>query len=108
MRRSILLLLLKEFYGMHSITSISKELGTSRVGVWKVVKKLEEDELIKVEPVGFGKTSTYIIRINWDSTIIEKTLALYLSEEAESRKDGLPILLVCKTQQISQSFLAVY
>ena len=86
MRKDILLLLLKDFSAMHSITSMAKQLGSSRVGVWKAIKKLEEKRYIKVESVGSGKTSASIIRINWDSSIVEKTLALYLTEEAEKQK----------------------
>ena len=71
---------------MHSITSIAKGLRASRVGVWKVIKKLEKEKYIKVETVGSGKTSTSVIGINWDSVIVEKTLTLYLTEEAEKQK----------------------
>ncbi len=85
MRRDILLLLLKDFSAMHSITSTAKRLGASRVGVWKVIKKLEEEGYIKIEPVGSGKTSTSVIKINWESSLIEKMLTLYLAEEAEKQ-----------------------
>jgi len=86
MRKPLLLLLLKDFSSIHSISSIAKKLGSSRVGVWKVIKKLEEEKLVKIESVGSGKTSTQIIGINWDNSIVEKTLILYLSEEAEKQK----------------------
>jgi len=89
MRKDIILLLLKNFSATHSITTIAKTLGSSRVGVWKAIKKMGEEKYINVESVGYGKTSTSIIRINWDSTIVEKTLALYLTEEAEKQKRWL-------------------
>ncbi len=86
MRKDIFLTLLKDFSAVHSITSIAKGLGASRVGVWKTIKKLEEKKYIKIETVGAGKTSASTIRINWDNILTEKTLALHLTEEAEKQK----------------------
>ena len=86
MKKNILLILVKDFSAIHSITSIAKRLEVSRVGVWKVIKKLEEEKCVKVEAVGSGKTSTSIIRINLDSAIAEKTVTLYLTEEVEKQK----------------------
>ncbi len=86
MRKNILLTLLKDFSAIHSITSIAKKLGTSRVGSWKAIKKLEEEKYIKIDTVNSGKTSASTIRINWDNILTEKTLALYLTEEAEKQK----------------------
>ncbi len=77
-----MLLLLKDFTRKHTITSLSKGLKLSRVGIWKILKKLEVEKYILVESVGSGKTSTSIITINWDSLLVEKALALYLTEES--------------------------
>lgn len=80
--RRVLLHLLKDFSSTHTITTLAKELGLSRVGVWKILRKLEEGKYISLKPVGKGKTSTSIVKINWENPLVEKTLSLYLTEDA--------------------------
>ena len=80
--KKILKILLKEFSINHTITSLSKEAGISRVGAWKLLKKLEKGDLISLSQIGTGKTSVRKISLNWNSQIIEKKLALALTEEA--------------------------
>lgn len=77
----ILKLMLKDFTTKHTVTSISKEISMSRVGAWKVLKKLESEKLILLSSVGSGKTSTYTISLNWENPIVEKMLAMILTEE---------------------------
>ena len=84
--KKVLLLLLKDFSATHTITSLANELHLSRVGAWKVIKKLEEDNFIVVRPTGSGKTNTFLLKLNWDNILVEKTLSLYLSEEALNQK----------------------
>lgn len=78
----ILKLLLKDFASVQTITSLAVELKLSRTGVWKVLKKLEKENLILLLPIGKGKTSTYSIYLNWTNILTEKTLSLALSEES--------------------------
>lgn len=78
----ILKVLLKDFSVKHTITSIAKELVITRVGAWKILKKLEAEKLILLSPVGAGKTSTYNISLNWDNPVVEKMLSLALTEDA--------------------------
>lgn len=78
----VMLILFKDFSRIHTITSLAKELRLSRVGIWKILKKLESKKYIKLESVGSGKTSTSLIKINWDNILIEKSIALYLTKEA--------------------------
>jgi DNA-binding Lrp family transcriptional regulator len=80
--KKLMLELLKDFTRKHTISSLAKELNLSRVGTWKILKKLEAEKYILIESVGSGKTSTSIIKINWDSLLVEKALALYLTEES--------------------------
>ena len=80
--KKIMLVLLKDFTKKHTITSLAKELKLSRVGIWKILKKLEAEEYILIESIGSGKTSTSIIKINWENLLVEKALALYLTEES--------------------------
>lgn len=78
----ILKILLKDFTIKPTITSLAKEVNMSRVGTWKVLKKMQSDKLIALSPVGSGKTSTYYVSLNWDNLLVEKTLALSLTEDA--------------------------
>ena len=80
--KKILKILLKEFSVDHTITSLSKEAGLSRVGAWKILKRLEKENLIILSQIGTGKTSINRISLNWNNLVLEKTLALILTEEA--------------------------
>ncbi|MBS3135244.1 winged helix-turn-helix transcriptional regulator [Candidatus Woesearchaeota archaeon] len=80
--KKILKILLKEFSVDHTITSLSKEAGLSRVGTWKILKRLEKENLIILSQIGTGKTSINRISLNWNNLVLEKTLALILTEEA--------------------------
>ncbi len=74
--------LFKNILGKITITQLSKETKLSRVGVWKTIKKMQSEKLINLSKVGSGKTSTYIISLNWDNILIEKKLSLSLTEDA--------------------------
>lgn len=78
----ILKILLKDLTIKPTITSLAEEIGMSRVGTWKVLKKLEMEKLITLSQIGTGKTSTYSIILKWDNPLTEKTLALALTEDA--------------------------
>src|SRR3989344_7586740 len=78
----ILKILLKDLAIKPTITFLAKETRMSRVGVWKIIKKMEKDKLILLNPIGAGKTSTYSISLNWENLLVEKTLALALTEDA--------------------------
>ncbi len=78
----ILKILLKDFTIKPTITFLAKEIGMSRVGTWKILKKLEAEKLIILSPIGAGKTSAYSISLNWENPIVEKTLSVALTEDA--------------------------
>jgi len=80
--KKVLINLLKDFLGTHSVTSLANELSLSRVGMWKVLKKLESNKLITISTIGKGKTSASLIKLNWENQLLEKSLSLYLTEEA--------------------------
>lgn len=80
--KRIILILFKNFSKTHTITSLARELKISRVGVWKILKKLQEKKFITLVPIGSGKTNTSVIKLNWENILIEKSLALHLTEEA--------------------------
>ncbi len=84
--KRIMLILLKDFSRAHTITSLAKDLKLTRVGIWKILKKLEGNKYIALRSVGSGKTNTYLMNINWDNIIVEKALVLYLTEEAAKQR----------------------
>ena len=75
-------ILLKEFYLNHTVSSLAQRLVMSRVGIWKILKRLEYSKLIMLASIGNGKTSAYIVKLNWENILVEKKLALLLSEDA--------------------------
>lgn len=80
--KKVLKILLKEFSIDHTITSLSKETGLSRVGTWKILKRLEKENLILLSQIGTGKTSINKITLNWNNLVLERNLVLILTEEA--------------------------
>lgn len=78
----ILKILLKDLSVKPTTTSLAENIGMSRVGAWKVLKRLEAQKLIILSPAGTGKTSTYSISLNWENPLAEKTLALALIGDA--------------------------
>ena len=84
--KTVLLIMFKDFSTTHTITSLAKQLKLSRVGMWKVLKKLEVERYIDLKSVGSGKTSTSLVKINWENPLLEKTISLYLTEEAVKQR----------------------
>jgi len=80
--KKVMLHILKDFSSTHTITILAKELGLSRVGIWKVLQKLDDNKYILLKTIGTGKTSASVITLNWENPILKKTLSLYLTEEA--------------------------
>jgi len=78
----ILKTLLKEITINPTITFLAKEIGMSRVGTWKILKKLEAEKLVMLSPIGAGKTSTFSISLNWENPLVEKNLSLALTQDA--------------------------
>lgn len=79
---SVLAILLKEPFAMHTATSLAKSLNLTRQGIWKTLNKLAEDKLISLESVGNTKTSTATVKLNWSNPVTEKTLSLLLTKES--------------------------
>ena len=79
---NILKILLKDLAINPTITGVAQEIGMSRVGTWKILKKLEAEKLITLTPIGEGRTSTLSISLNWENPILEKTLSLALTQDA--------------------------
>ncbi len=78
----IALLLLKDFSNLHTITSIGKELGMTRSGIWKVLMKLKKENYITLETTG-KETSLIIPKLDLRNELLEKYLNFALSKEAK-------------------------
>ena len=83
--KNILKILLKDLKA-RTITYLAEETKITRTGVWKILKKLERKNLILLNRIGKGKTSTHIISLNWENPVLEKTLNLLLTEDALEQK----------------------
>ncbi|MEK6950801.1 MAG: hypothetical protein AABX13_03715 [Nanoarchaeota archaeon] len=84
--QTVVLILVKDFSAVHTTTSLAQQLKMSRWGVWKVIKKLQQEEIIALQPTGKGKTSTQTIHLNWNNKLIEKIIMLALAQEASAHK----------------------
>jgi DNA-binding Lrp family transcriptional regulator len=78
--------ILKDITIQHTVSSLAKETGLSRVGAWKILKKLEADKLIILKQIGLGKTSIYTAELNRNNVLTEKNLGLLLAEEAQNNQ----------------------
>ena len=78
------LLLLKDFSTMHTITSIGKELGMTRSGIWKVLMKLKKEGYIILETT--EEKSLLIPKLNLRNELLEKYLNFALSKEAKEHE----------------------
>ncbi len=78
----ILKILLKDLAIKPTVTSLAKEIGLSRVGTWKLLKRMRAEKLIFLSKIGSGKTSVYSAGLNWSNPLVEKTLAVSLTEDA--------------------------
>lgn len=101
----ILKTLLKTLDKRLTITLLAKELKLSRVGIWKLLKKLEQHKLVLLSPLGTGKTSTYSVNLNWENPLLGKNLSLILSEEAIKNQRWLDNF---KELEGKTSFLIIY
>jgi hypothetical protein len=101
----IVKILLKEVATRHTVTSIAAAINASRVGAWKALKKMQAEKTIELYPLGESKTSAYTINLNWDNPIVEKRLAVALTEEA---LDNQRWMLNLKEIADNTDFLVLY
>ena len=85
-KEKILKKLLKDFIRQYTLTTIAQDIGMTRSGTWKVLKKLESEELIILTTIGERKTSAYKISLNWNNPLIESTLITLLTKESLNYK----------------------
>ena len=80
----IVLLLLKDFSTMHTITSIGRELGMTRSGIWKVLMKLKKEDYITLETT--EEKSLLLPKLNLRNELMGKYLDFALSKEAKEHE----------------------
>ena len=78
------LLLLKDFSTMHTITSIGRELGMTRSGIWKVLMKLKKEDYITLETT--EEKSLLLPKLNLRNELMGKYLDFALSKEAKEHE----------------------
>jgi len=83
--QKILIALLKGLNKRQTVTYMAQELQITRVGTWKLLKKLEAEKLLLLSPIGSGKTSAFTIALNWENNLTQKHLELALCIEAEKQ-----------------------
>ena len=81
-KKRILLALLRNISKRYTLTALAEEIKMTRMGAWKIIKKLEAEKMIKITSLGKGRTSTQEMTLNWDNVLLENTLSLYLLQEA--------------------------
>ncbi len=74
--------ILKEPLVEHTATNLAKELKITRQAVWKILKKLSNEDLIILKSIAETKKSTNKISLNYKNPMIGKTLALILIKES--------------------------
>ena len=101
----ILKILFKDFSVKQNITSLAKEISMSRVGVWKILKKMEREKFIILSKIGTGKTSTYSISLNWNNPLTEKIISIDLAKDALKNQRWLNNFAVLENKV---DFLIIY
>lgn len=77
-----LLVLLKDAFTYHNSNSLSKKLNISRVGSMKILKKLEENNILKT--INIGKSIVY--KINFNDDYVCDVMTFLLSDESNDYK----------------------
>jgi len=78
----VLLKIFKDFGSHHNANKLSKEMGLSAMGVLKILKNLEKQNLINYEMIGKAK----IYKINFQNSYAKEYLSFLLRKEAEDSK----------------------
>jgi biotin operon repressor len=107
--REVLLHLFRNPSSSHTITTLTEELKRSRVGIWKTVKSLEKENYLVLSPIKLLKKKVYIVSINWDNILVEKTFGMYLIGESLNYEEWtknfknlgnvLDFLILCKEDE---------
>lgn len=76
--KKALLIIFKEFDNYYNANSLSKKIGLSRVGMTKILRKLEKASVLKSKQVG----KSVIYKINFSNDYVVDLMTFLLSDEA--------------------------
>jgi len=80
--KKALLTLFKDFTGYYNANSLSKEIGISRIGAMKFLKKLENNKIIVGKKIG----KSIIYKNNLTDDYVRNLISFLLSDEANNFK----------------------
>jgi hypothetical protein len=80
--KKVLLILFKDFSKYYNSNSLSKKLGISRVGTMKILRKFENNDVLKKEIIG----KSIIYKINLENDYVRDVISFLLSDEANNFK----------------------
>jgi predicted nucleotidyltransferase len=80
--QEIIKILFKDFLTPYNSRSISKLVGISHAGAFKILKKLEKREIVKSKRIG----NTLVYSLNFDNPITNKEIEMVLLLESQNFK----------------------
>ncbi len=81
-KQEIIKFLFKDFLTKYNSRSISKKINISHVGAFKILKKLEKEEIVKPEKIG----RALIYSLNLDNQIANKEIEMIFLLESQNFK----------------------
>lgn len=81
-KQEIIKLLFRDFLTMYNSRSISKKINISHVGAFKILKKLEKEDIVKHERIG----RALIYSLNLDNPIANKEIEMIFLLESQNFK----------------------
>ncbi|MCK4589050.1 MAG: hypothetical protein KAT77_01290 [Nanoarchaeota archaeon] len=78
----IILKIFKNFSNKYNSNNLAKEIGLSAMGALKILRKLYEQNLLKIEEIGKAK----IYSINFKNEYVKQYISFLLRKEAEESK----------------------
>ena len=75
----VILTLIKSPEIIYNANNLSKVIGITSMGTWKILKKLEQEELVKSKKIG----KAIIYRINIEDSYTSKYVSLILARESQ-------------------------
>ena len=78
--QNALKILFKDFLTAYNSRNLSKLIGISHAGTFKILKKLEKDEILKSKRIG----NTVVYSINFENSISKRLIDTILTIEAHS------------------------
>ncbi len=78
----VLELVLRDFASLHSISAIASYLGCNRMGAWRIMEQLSNQEYVIKKTISSGRTTAHYFALNLNNKVADKHIALLLVEQA--------------------------